>query len=695
MPATKKTKTKKATATAARKAKKPAAPKSAGGKKARITKPTRLAKTPSPPKQTTVNITAAKGRPMLSWVGKRPLRHVTAFPAQHIENFNPTGEPVGKGGLLFHGDNKEVLAYLLANGFRGKINLIYIDPPFDSGADYVRNVSLRGAKGTTKLDGESYTLGEQIQYTDIWANDSYLQFMFERLLLMKELLHENGSIYVHCDPTRSHHLRCLMEEVFGPDRFVNEVVWKRSNPHGNQTTSYGSIHDTLLFFTKGEDYYWNPQFDEHDQVYLDAFYRFKEPKTGRRYRLGPLNNFAGVNRPNLTYDWNGFYRTWRYTKERMMDLEKAGRLVYSSSGLATQKLYLDEMKGVPPQDLWLNIKLDQSAYPTQKPEDLLKRVIESSCPQDGLVLDCFHGSGTTAAVAQMLGRRWIGCDINKGAIQTTVKRLQIVITEQIEAAKQVGRQKNLIADDTEKSPPPAQLSFAVHRVNDYDLAIQHNEAVNLACEHIGITRTRSDSFFDGSIGQRLAKIIPFGHPLSVPDLEDLKKELSARPNEERDVVMVCLGKELTVDAWLADWNRLRKRGDVPNKIEIIELRTDPKYGKFIAHQPARAKVDIARKAGKLVVEIKDFISPSIIERLQSQAGLLQPKIDDWRAMVDCVMIDPAHDGKVFNIAFADVPEKKTDFVQARYELDAPKDKTTVAVKITDMLGEEVVITKEI
>jgi hypothetical protein len=178
-------------------------------------------------------------------------------------------------------------------------------------------------------------------------------------------------------------------------------------------------------------------------------------------------------------------------------------------------------------------------------------------------------------------------------------------------------------------------------------------------------------------------------------LEDLKKELSARSTEERDVVVVCLGKELTVDAWLADWNLLRKRGDVPNKIEIIELRTDPKYGKFIARQPARAKVDIARKADKLVVEIKDFISPSIIERLQSQAGLLQPKIDDWRAMVDCVMIDPAHDGKVFNIALADVPEKKTDFVQARYELDAPKGKTTVAVKITDMLGEEVIITKEV
>ncbi len=270
-----------------------------------------------------------------------------------------------------------------------------------------------------------------------------------------------------------------------------------------------------------------------------------------------------------------------------------------------------------------------------------------------------------------------------------------VIAEQIKSQKTKRKQQDLIADDKEKLTPPAQLSFAVHRVNDYDLAIQHNEAVNLACEHIGITRTRADSYFDGTQGQRLAKVIPFGHPLSLTDLEDLKRELEARPNEERDVVVVCLGKELSVDGWLEDWNRLRKRGDVPNKIEVIELRTDPKYGKFIAHQPAQAKVNIARKGDKIAVEILDFISPTILERLQSQAGLLNPKIDDWRAMVDCVMIDPAYDGKVFNIALADVPEKKADFVQGKYELSAPKGKTTVAVKITDMLGEEVLATKAV
>jgi hypothetical protein len=138
---------------------------------------------------------------------------------------------------------------------------------------------------------------------------------------------------------------------------------------------------------------------------------------------------------------------------------------------------------------------------------------------------------------------------------------------------------------------------------------------------------------------------------------------------------------------------MRKQGDTPNKIEVIELRSDPKYGKFIAHKPATARVEIHQVKGKLVVEVRDFLSPSIVERLQEQAGpLLSPKIPDWRAMVDSVMIDPAYDGKVFNIALADVPERKQDYVQGKYELEVPNGKTTVAVKITDMLGEEVLVT---
>ena len=171
-------------ATAGAKSKAPAAKPTPKAKKAAAPPPA----APAKPAGAEVKLTAARGRPMLQWVGKKPLRFVTAFPAQLVETFNPVGsaEP---GGLLYHGDNKEVLAHLLANGHRGKVNLIYIDPPFDSGADYVRKVTLRGKSALGgKLAADGYTLGEQVQYTDIWANDNYLQFMYERLILLKELL---------------------------------------------------------------------------------------------------------------------------------------------------------------------------------------------------------------------------------------------------------------------------------------------------------------------------------------------------------------------------------------------------------------------------------------------------------------------------------------------------------------------------
>ena len=301
-------------------------------------------------------------------------------------------------------------------------------------------------------------------------------------------------------------------------------------------------------------------------------------------------------------------------------------------------------------------------------------------------MDCFLGSGTTTAVAQKLGRRWIGADINKGAIQLSAKRLQTIIEETATDQEDLDLGQDRVS--------PLQLSFTTWRVNDYDLQIQHNEAANLAVELLGVERTRTDSFFDGTLGKSLVKITSFTHPLTPLDLEEVKRELDARPDGDRSVTVVCLGIEIAAQAWVDEWNALRRGAAAVNKIQVIELRSDPKYGKFIRHEPARAKVKIERRKEKILVEIQDFISPTIVERLQQQAGVLSPKIDDWRAMVDCVMIDSVYDGKVFNVTLSDVPERKTDLVDGRYELAAPRGKTTAAVKIVNMLGEEVLVTGE-
>jgi DNA modification methylase len=625
--------------------------------------------------ETRVEIKPAKGRPMLTWVGKKPLRHAIAYPAQLVETFNvgADGHPplpawtdwpkdMPQTGLLFHGDNKDVLAYLLANGFRGKVKLIYIDPPFDSGADYVRQVKLRGTK-TNELEATNYSLGEQLQYIDIWANDNYLQFMYERLLMLRELLADGGAIFLHCDNKKGHHLHSLLDEVFSPNNFVNEIIWSYKR-WPSSSNAFQSMHDTIYYYGNeiANKRTFHKSYEEASESYMKRF-------GGKTQRLD----------------------------------EETG----------TRKITMEEeTKGMPTRDVWdisiiAGFKSERTQYPTQKPEELITKIIEACSNPNDLILDCFVGSGTTAAVAQKLGRRWIGADINKGAIQTTEKRLQRVIQEQLEESQEVKQIEMPIAADmramavqesqepynTPEMLEPAQLAFSVYRVNDYDLQIQHNEAFNLAVEHLGMTRTKTDAFFDGTLGRKLVKIVPFNHPVTPLDLEEVKRELKNRPEEERDIAVVGLGKEVAVEAWLDEWNKLRKQGSVPNKIEVIELRSDPKYGGFFTHEPAKAKVSFKREKENVEITIDDFISPTILERLHQQNKdnpLFKPQVSDWKSMVDSIMIDSAYDGKVFNITLADVPEKKNDLVEGKYVVEVKKG-ATVAVKITDMLGEEVLV----
>ena len=640
----------------------------------------------APAKPAAVKITAAKGRPMLTWVGKRPLAHVTAYPAQLIERFRPKLSNLSSQStspnppnLLFHGDNKDVLAWLLANGYRGKVQLVYIDPPFDSGADYVRKVNLRGPKGSMKVDGESYSLGEQIQYTDIWANDNYLQFMYERLLLLREVLSDEGSIVLHVNSAKSHQLRILLDEVFGAENFRNEITWHYVKYQMGGTRQFVDNTDRLLWYSKGESWIYERQVEQ-----------LAQPK---ELLAKGWDKEKGVI-VNLRNDEGRTYKI-QITEEKVDDFWSLNDLgpvvVRDAEGIRVR------FEKWPVDNAWLLPYIaapshERTDYPTQKPRILIERIVKALSKEDGLVLDAYIGSGTTADVAQRLGRQWIGCDINKGAIQTTLKRLQAAINEQA-AAEAPNAQGTLL----EVAAPVVHgpLAIDVYRVNDYDLQIQHNEAVALACDFLGVQRNRGDRYFDGTRGKQLVKITPFNHPLSPVDLDVMKQELEGRPEEDRDILVVCLGIEQAARKWVDDWNSLRKKTDRVNRIEIIELRSDPKYGGFMAHSPAKAKVSITRKKGSIAVSIDDFISPTIVERLRQQAGVLEPKIDDWRAMVDSVMIDTAYDGRVFNVVLTDIPAKKTDYVNGTYEIPAPKDKTTVAVKITDMLGEEVLVTKSV
>lgn len=599
-----------------------------------------------------IKITPAKGRPMLNWVGKRPLDYVKGFPAQLVECFDPLN--VNKipqtpnyeslkdnwHNLLFHGDNKDVLATLLEKGFRGKIDLIYIDPPFKSGADYVRKVKLRGVKNLNKLDNDDASILQQTMYFDIWNNDNYLQFMYERLLLLKELLSETGSIYVHLDWHVGHYVKLLMDEVFGDDNLKNEIVWCYTGP--SQTSKYFvRKHDNILFYTKTDNYTFNSET-------VRVPYKKSTKFAGK-------TSFTGLT-----------------SEEKRKELDERGKLMED---------WWDDVAGIG----YAHGQI--TGFATQKPEALLERIIKASSNPDDIVLDCFIGSGTTAAVAQKLGRRWIACDLNKGAVQLTSKRLQGIIKNQI-SDKKDDKQLALLKENS----LPKYTSFAVYKVNDYDLKILETEAIELAVQHIGIQRTRTDSFFDGTFGKELVKIIDFNHPLTLLDLQLIQEELEKRPNEDRNITIVCLGKELSVDPWIEEWN---KKHPI-NKLNVIELKTNPKYGSFLIHKPDEAKVRMERTdktKGKVVIE--DFISPTIIERLNMDNKLFKIKIPDFRSMIDTVLIDNNYDGKTFHIVYSDVPEKKDDLIKGEYEIEILENKTVVAVKIIDMLGEEVIITEEI
>jgi adenine-specific DNA-methyltransferase len=357
---------------------------------------------------------------------------------------------------LIYGDNLLAMAALLAGdehtpSLRGKVDLIYIDPPFDSKADYRTKVSLPGVELEQKP-----TVIEQFAYSDTWSDGtaSYLAMITPRLILMRELLADTGSIYVHLDWHVSHYVKIVMDEIFGKDKFVNEIVWKRQTAKGDITqgaTHMGRIHDCLFLYGKSESRIWNPVFTPYDEKYIEDFYRHTDHE-GRRYQLSDTTAPGGASKGNPYYEFLGVTRYWRFSEKRMYELYAEGRIIQTKPGtVPRQKRYLEEMPGIPLQDIWVDLQPVQAQakesidYATQKPEGLLERILQASSKQDSIVADFNGGSGTTAAVAEKLGRRWITTDLGKPACMIMRKRLidqgakpflyQAIGDYQVEAAK--------------------------------------------------------------------------------------------------------------------------------------------------------------------------------------------------------------------------------------------------------------------
>lgn len=334
----------------------------------------------------------------------------------------------GWSNKLIWGDNKLILSSLKNGPLReeiekqGGIKLIYIDPPFDVGADFSMDIEVGGDTFTKKPN-----ILEEIAYRDTWGRgaDSFIAMIYERLVLMKDLLASDGSIYVHCDWRVSGYLRLVLDEIFGKHRFINEIIWKRSTAHSDNQT-FGNLHDTIYFYSKSEKHTFNTQYDPYSEDYIVRYFRHMD---GDRRYLDRDLSAKGLQGGGYQYTWKGKPGLWRCPKTTMEQYEQQDRLYYTSTGTPRYKQYLDEMPGVPAQDLWLNVYAVNSqareriGYPTQKPEALLERIINASSNEGDLIADFFVGSGTTAAVAEKLGRKWIATDLGKFAIHTTRKRM--------------------------------------------------------------------------------------------------------------------------------------------------------------------------------------------------------------------------------------------------------------------------------
>lgn len=350
---------------------------------------------------------------------------------------------------LYFGDNLDVLQQLYASHPQGFIDLIYIDPPFNSKRNYnvlFESVDMKDSTAQKEafadtwsnvtyimtlsqladLDISLYNFIKNLDNTNISKGAiAYLTTMAVRLWYMHKLLKPTGSFYLHCDPTMSHYLKIICDLIYGEKNFRNEIIWKRSTPHATATKKFPVSNDVILFYTRTSTYVWNKLYGNYREQYVKKYYSYEEG--GRLFQPTSLLGHQGVNK---VYEWNGISKPWRYPKERLDELNEAGLLYFpGEGGVPRLKRFLDEQKGQLVESLWIDIPpvnsqaTERLGYPTQKPEALLERIIKASSNDGDIVADFFCGCGTAVTVAQKLNRKWLGVDISHLAVKLIAKRL--------------------------------------------------------------------------------------------------------------------------------------------------------------------------------------------------------------------------------------------------------------------------------
>lgn len=534
---------------------------------------------------------------------------------------------------LIWGDNKLILSSLKNGPLReeiekqGGIKLIYIDPPFDVGANFSMNIEI-GDESFTKEPG----ILEEIAYRDTWGKgaDSFIAMIYERLVLMKDLLAEDGSIYVHCDWRVSGYVRLVLEEVFGKDNFRNQVIWKRTGARSG-TVGYNIIDDSILFFSRSDHPIWNTQYVPYSQEYLNDFFRYQD-SSGRRYRLTILTA-PSTRKGSSGESWRGYNPTqkgrhWAFPKymrpkipnpatenlqEALDELDKMGRIHWpdKEGGVPSFKQFEDEMEGVELQSIWTDISpvgaqaLERIDYPTQKPEALLDRIIKASSNDGDIVADFFCGSGTTLAVAEKLGRKWIGSDLGKFAIHTTRKRMIGVQREMKNAGKDFRAFEILNLGKYERQHYIGVNESLRDEEKRKQLEKKEQAFVDLILRAYRAEPVKNFATFHGKKMNRLVAVGPVNLPVTRLFVEEVIGECRQKYITKVDI----LGFEFEMGLFPAVQEEAKTKGiDLALKYiprEVFDKRAVEK-NQVVFHDVSYIEVTPHYKKNSIAIELSDF-----------------------------------------------------------------------------------------
>ena len=620
---------------------------------------------------------------------------------------------------LIYGDNLLAMAALLAGddgtpSLRGKIDLFYIDPPFDSKADYRTKITLPGGDVEQKP-----TVIEQFAYSDTWADGtaSYLAMIVPRLCLMRELLSAQGSIYVHLDWHVGHYVKLAIDEIFGKDNFLNEIIWKRKGGSANPLNRLGTVTDSIFWYAKTQEPIFIPQYDkesENTKDYIEERFTNVDEK-GRRFRRSPL--VSPNPRPNLTYEYKGYSppkNGWAISLEKMKEWDAEGRLYFprEKSQRIERKIYLDEYRGQPVQNLWTDIFVvnpvagERLAYDTQKPEALLERILKSSSNENSIIADVFGGSGTTAAVAEKLGRRWIISDLGKPACMIMRKRLidqnaqpflfQAIGDYQVEAARSTLGRKFRVGD-------LSRIVLGLYGALPLDADDNPNRNLGKVPHSRTLVLVDSPQKLTGL--QTLNK----ARELRTSLLGGWEKVVVLGWNFTADIGHVITGlndpklEVLVIPPDLLD--RLKKSGGYEKlKLDFEAQRLRFSSLQYVTVKPIERKTQSGKEV--LTVELDNYVllSPDALNLEAKDKERLQAVVNrDPLALVEYWSVDPDYDGELFRSVWQDYrgnTENDHDPLHVVRKailsgLPMKNGKRRVCVRVVDVFGFEAEVIKEV